>query len=370
MSAGRSLRSRASCSACRLPTSWAIRTVGGSDSSARSASSRAANQAGSQRTRASTTGSVACVGRTGTARPRRRRAGAGQRRRGRPPPQRLLGRVEGRPVEGRPGVQQQRRRVAAVGHRLGPGRGDDQAGAAVDPGEHLTGARGVHRHPGEGPAQLLGGAPRARPRWSAGSRPPQCGHSNCCRHRAAPAARRRRARGAERQRPRAARAARGLATGLAGQRGQVAAARHLDQHRAALERGLGRAPGRRGQVGHRGRAVALDVGALTGHEHPGRGAAYGAGAATTGCTSPASTQRCTRRGAGEAAGQQGGALGAGPQRQHLAHVGVGRARLGRAGRHRRPTRRRGPRSCTGANAAARVPTTQRTWPRSTFSQAV
>ena len=77
MSAGRSLRSRASCSACRLPTSWAIRTVGGNDSSTRSASSRAANQAGSQRTSASTTGSVACVGApasTTTARRRCRRA--------------------------------------------------------------------------------------------------------------------------------------------------------------------------------------------------------------------------------------------------------------------------------------------------------
>ena len=185
----------------------------------------------------------------------------------------------------------------------------------------------MHRHPGEGPAQLLGGAPgpdHAGAQGAAGA----VRALELRRHRTAPAAGRRRAGGGQRQRPGAARAAGGLATGLAGQRGQVAPARHLDQHGAPLEPGLGGAPGRRGQVGHRGRAVPVDVGALTGHEHPGGGAADGCRGGDDRVHLAGLHPALDRGGAGEAAAQQGGALGAGPQRQHLAHVRVRRPWLG------------------------------------------
>ena len=160
MSAGRSLRSRASCSACRLPHELGhphrrrqrqldpLGQLAGGEPGRVPAHQRLDHRQRGVRRGSGQHDHPAVA------------AGARERRRGGPPAQRLLGRVEGRPVEGRPGVQQQRRRVAAVGDRLGPGCGDHQAGAGVDPGQHLTGARGVHRHPGEGPAQLLGGAPR------------------------------------------------------------------------------------------------------------------------------------------------------------------------------------------------------------------
>ena len=60
--------------------------------------------------------------------------------------------------EQRPAVEQQRGAVAALGDRLGAGRGDDEVGPVGHVGEHPVAAAGAHRRAGERPAELLGGA--------------------------------------------------------------------------------------------------------------------------------------------------------------------------------------------------------------------
>ena len=204
--------------------------------------------------------------------------------------------------------------VAAVGHRLGPGRGDDQAGRPATAASTSPAPEVCDRHAREGPAELLGGAPgpdhaeRSRcGRRSAGTRtaPATAPHQ---RHAGgAPAA-------GQRQRPvRSAAQRAGLAAGLAGQRGQVAAAWHLDRAPGpARAPALAARQAAEGRWAHGGRAVPVDVGALAGHEHPRGGAAHG----RRGGRRPGAPRRprpaLHRDGAGEAAGQQGGALGARP----------------------------------------------------------
>ena len=132
---------------------------GGNRSCSRSASSRSECMTGSQRIRA-------CTGRQRGVGDHDHPAALGgrpdQRRRVQPPAQRLLAGAQVGPAEQRPAVEQQGRRVPAVGDRLGArGRHHQRRASRAPTSSTACAARGAHRDAGERAAQLLGGARRA-----------------------------------------------------------------------------------------------------------------------------------------------------------------------------------------------------------------
>ena len=227
--------------------------------------------------------------------------------------------------EQRPAVEQQRRGVAALGHRLGARRGDHERRLGADAGQH-------RRAPPEcGPAcpGRPGRAPRPcapSPTAVARSRVAAAGRAGPGRRGdAAPAAGRARAarRRAERS---AARGAPGRrAAPGAGQAGDVAA-------RAAPARAPGRRCERREAVRQARWAAGRRAAGVAGRR-PVRPYA-GASRRTTsrgrrhGVRPAGAQQGRALGGAGVAADDQGRALEAGAQGEHLADVRVGRARLG------------------------------------------
>ena len=130
----------------------------------------------------------------------------------------------------RPAVQQQRRAVTAGGARFGAGRGDHQGRAGIDRGHHRFARGGDHRRAGKRAAELFGGPAGAH-------------HDGAHRVRSACAAAQRRHRpgrtigtpapspsGLQRQRAGAMPATRDRPATRTGQRRDVAAPRHLNQH--------------------------------------------------------------------------------------------------------------------------------------------
>ena len=207
------------------PVTEAIRTAGGKPSSARSASSRSEKR---DRIPADE-GLHRGQRRLGQHHHRPGRAGPGRRRSatGAAPPRRRAG-WAGRAAPSRPAAARRRSRSAATGSA--PGVAMTSAGSAGTVGQHVLAARGAHRHAGEGPAQLLRGARRAGDQRAqpAGTAP---GAGPVRRQRPAPPAAGHLVRAADLQRP-AAGGAPGLgAAPGAGDGGQVAAPRHLDQDR-------------------------------------------------------------------------------------------------------------------------------------------
>src|SRR5690606_1491177 len=143
-------------------------------------------------------------------------------------------------------VEQQRTLVAAPGHRLGTGCGDDDARTVVDLAHHPVvgaGAGEEDRHLGEGPAELLGGAGRAH---AAGpQRGAAAGWAGPGPVRTpAPAARGHAGPPGELEGPVALPAPGQLPAAPAGDDGQVPRARDLDEHRAVLQGLLDQPPGR------------------------------------------------------------------------------------------------------------------------------
>ncbi len=191
----------------------------------------------------------------------------------------------------------------------------------------MRAARGAHRHAGEGAAQFLRGARRAGdqraqlPRTAAGTRPVrrQC---------PAPPAAGRPVRAADLQRPGAGRApGLGPAPG-AGDGGQVAAARHLDQDGTLSEATAGSTQREAGQPrGHR-RGVPGQFGLVGCGPDPGRRLPERLRAAGQRPGPAARDQLGELGGAGEAPDQRGRTGPVGAQGQHLAGVRVRRARLG------------------------------------------
>ena len=218
----------------------------------------------------------------------------------------------------------------------------------------------MHRAPREGPAR----APRpcaGRPTTLERSRrASQCGQLE---GRAEPGRTSRQAGGArgagERERARRSGAPGRRAAVGAAQRRQVAAARHLDEHRAVDSRASLAArqagEGRWARAAGPSRSTSAPSPAT---EHPGRrpaaaAAAVGARPGELAGLDPALQPRCC----GRSRREQGGARSRPARRPSTSRRGGRAPAARRAGRHRRPTRRPGPRSRTGAKAAARVPTT-------------
>lgn len=83
-----------------------------------------------------------------------------QRTRRDPPPQRVLPGPQIGSPEHRPPVEQQRRRIATLGDRLGPRRTHHQRGRPRHRIEHLLTPGRPHRHSRKRPPQLLRGPPR------------------------------------------------------------------------------------------------------------------------------------------------------------------------------------------------------------------
>ena len=209
-----------------------------------------------------------------------------------------------------------------------------RAGSSGTVGRHQVAAGRAHLDPGEGPAEFLGGAggagdDRAEPVVAAMRAAP------AGRQRAAPAAVRRGVLAGQPQRPVAVRPAdQGDAPGLgaaaaAGDRGQVAAPRHLDEDRAAgLERGAGGAEREAGQPGRGRRLVPAELPVVGGGPHPGGGGAQ-RGPVGGQVPGPAGLDELGELGgAGEPADEGGGAGPVGAQREHLPGVRVRGARLG------------------------------------------
>ena len=153
-----------------------------------------------------------------------------QGRRVEPAPDRLLRRTQIRTGEHQPGVEQQRRAVAAFGDRLGSGCADDQRRLVRHDVEHVVAPRRTHDHAGKRPPQLL--------RRTTGS-DDRGAHPGVAALRAAVIRRRPAAHAAARrpgstgttQRPAARRAPRRRPAGLAHQARQIPGPRHLHQHR-------------------------------------------------------------------------------------------------------------------------------------------
>ena len=348
--------------ASRGPVTEAIRTVGGSASSARSASSRDAYPAGSQRTSAwvarssasptSRTTPPSDADRTSAAAVNHRRSASS------PGPQRRARGADRR-------VQQQRRRVAAGRDRLCAGRRDDDRGHVRHARQHAArGARtgDAHRDARERPTELLGGAfgpdpDRAQRGRTALGAPPVGGQP------AAPAAGRHRGRGRQPERAVAAPAARRGAAPAARDRGQVARraapARARDRRRACRARSARRvraaARPRRGPRAParprsapapgapRGRVVARS--AATSRAQPLSTSACASTLRPCPATSSAQDSSSERRASTSRTcgyGARGSACSGSPSSQTTAR----------------------PRSWTGANADARVPTTTSACPRS------
>src|SRR6202042_792775 len=208
------------------------------------------------------------------------RAGGGG---GEPAAQRLLPRAQARPAEQGPAVEQQRGRVTRPRprQRLGAGRGNEEGGLVGNRRKHEVAAGRAHLDPREGPAQFLGGAGGA---GDDGAEPVVAAVHTAPtgRQRAAPAAVRRGGRAGQPERSVAVRPAdQGDAPGLggaaaAGDRGEVAAPRHLDEDRAAgLERGPGGAKREAGQPGGGRRLVPAEFAVVCGGADAGSGGAQG-----------------------------------------------------------------------------------------------
>ena len=279
-----------------------------------------------------------------------------------PPAKRLLVGAQVGPGQGQPGVEEDHGGVAAVGHGLGTRRRHHDRGPVRHGRHDVVATRGHDRRGGEGPTQLLGGTPLAHHR---GAEPAVAAHGTGPRvdDGAAPPARRRDGRAGDAERPGADRAAGRRTAPLAGQGRRrtraAASARGPGRGRArpAARRAPASASAPRGPAG-RARARGRSAPAI-GHRHR-------------------VPERLARRGDLVR-----------PARSPAA------ARPRRSGRSRRPAPRRprrwarvsrtsrawgygargsacrsspssqiatSPRSCTGANAAARVPTTIRRVP--------
>ena len=289
--------------------------------------------------------------------------GAHEARGGDPPAHRLLGRAQVGPVEHEPAVEQERRGVAALGPRLGTrGRHDERRPRVDDcrarrrrPGSRPDTRTG---YPGERPAELLGGAPlphghrtQPRPRRSGGTRQPPASRPH-------QRARGQRVPARDAERAVAVHAPRRLAAGLAGKRRDVAAARHLHQHRARSAAPPARSPTPRAG------------GARCAPPRRGRGRRRTPDVTTRGPRRRSSARGSTTSRAQPDADQRGRLDRARRRPEHERRAGVCRraARAPRARASRARADRRGesspssqsttsPRSRTGAKTAARVPTT-------------
>ena len=223
--------------------------------------------------------------------PGRRRSGAHERGRCEPAAQGLLPRGQAGALEQGPGVEEERGGIPAGGHRLGAGCRHDEPRAR--PRTESSTVPAPDRSTGmPGNARPSSSAVRRAPTTEERSRwPPQAGHVKPVSTRPHQRQAGRSLRPGEPERPGAHRAPGRAAAVLAGQRGQVAAARHLHEHRATLEGLLRGAPGDGGQVGRGHRRVAVGVVALAGDPHRRHGAPHSA----RGAPRPAvSTPRATR----------------------------------------------------------------------------
>ena len=175
-----------------------------------------------------------------------------------PPTQRLDGGVQLGPTQGGPSIQQQARGIPLGGSRLRPRRRDDQRRGGRHLTRHLTGCRGDDRDAREGSSQLLRRPAAAEDRRAPGRavalRTAEPGDTES---RAAPRAGRRVAWIVLTHRAVTGGAAHRCSADLAGQRGAVTAAGHLDEHRAAGQPLVDDPPGTRWQLGPGSSAVAL-----------------------------------------------------------------------------------------------------------------
>ena len=271
------------------------------------------------------------------------------------------------PRQHQPGVEQHHGGVPALGDGLGPRRGHHDGRLRADLGQdRLPRGRRPYRRRREGPAELLGGPQRRRRpgRAARGARTPRTpSPGGRCRT----SGRRGGGRGSrDGQRALADRAAGGGAAALAGQRRRrtptAASARAPDRSRAPPppRRARGWASGRRGRTG---RAPAPRRWLPRPARSPGRAAAPGRRPARA-------PSRCGRRYVGldrarEPADQRAALPSRSARSSSVSRVwGYGaRGSACRSSPSSQITTR--PRSCTGANAAARVPTTTRRAPRET-----
>ena len=251
MPSGSRASSTNSSSAAAAPSTISTAAAGGRPASTRSVNSRAAKPAGSTRTRACsarpelspTAITDAAVG-----------AAPDQGDHVEPAAQRLLaGAQAGRSSSC--GCRAAPPRVAVLGGRLGPRGGDDDGRRVADPGER-PGPRRSCTTGVCGNALPSSSAVRSAPTIGARTRcEPQIGHSQSGCGRPHQPHDSPRARPAAPDRARAEPAAGRLAAALADQRDQIAAAWHLDQHRALRQRRpdqlehLVRQPGGPGQPG-------------------------------------------------------------------------------------------------------------------------
>ncbi len=216
-----------------------------------------------------------------------------------------------------------------------PGVATTRAGRASTvsstPAPPRVAARRADGHPGERAAELLRRTPLPHRRGPQ-PLPAAPGAAPVAGDPPAPAADRRRVPARDAERPVAVHAAGRLAAGLAGQPRHVAAARHLHQHRAALERRLRglprhvRQPGRRGPP-RRGRGRSSEPEART------RGASRRTSArgATTSRAQPVRDEAwAPRPSARSTRAREPAPVERGAQGEHLAGVPVRRVRLGEA----------------------------------------
>ncbi len=280
-----------------------------------------------------------------------------------PAAHRLLGGAQVGAPEQQPGVEQEHGGVAAPGHRLGARRGDDDRGLVVDLGDHaLARRRLAHGDPGERPPDLLGRARvtehgRAQAASAALGAGPARGHGG------APGAlgRTRRARGAaaargrpstwpaygRSRRPAASRSPRGAPARAPGRcwtasRSRTWASLGSRAERAAASRCRSRSESPVRPTEMRSRTTSRV--AATSVAQPVRtrysASTLRACAAST-AAQPVSWARMRRTSRAWGYGARGSSWRSSPSSQIATS----------------------PRSCTGANAAARVPMTTRTAPR-------
>ena len=353
---------RGSRRAQRRPASEAIRVAGGKPSARRSASSRSASQPGSQRTSAWTTGCAASAatttcppadaGRTSAAAFIQRRSVSSPARR-----------------SARPSSAQESSSSAApyppLGDRLGARGGDHQRRARRHGGEHARrAARGAHRRPGK--ARASSSAVRDSPTTAARSFVPwQCGQSKVAAGRAHQRQAGMRAppgpgRGEMPSGPRRWRSAPAPGSGRRPARGRSPAAGPAPARGRRRPAPGGRPRGPPTAAGPSGRGVAgqlevvaerLDPRRRRAHDRPGRRPVR----APSPTRPAAPPRRCVR-----SRRHDGGAV-VQPRALDAARRGrAGTAPAARRGRRRRrPRSTTRPRSRTGANIAARVPST--TW---------
>lgn len=173
----------------------------------------------------------------------------------------------------------------------------------------------------------------------------------------------------DRQRPRAPAAAGGLAAARAGDRGEVAPARDLDEHRGAVLQGRARRlEGHGRDAGGAGGRIAQELAVVLADGGHARGARADSCPVGDHVVGPAAGHE--QRGLGGARDpghEQGRAVAVGAGHGHVAGVRVG-ARGSAWESSPSSHTAISPGSATGAKAAARVPTTIRTPPRAIASQ--